>query len=84
MGLRQYELALAKCSESIQISSGNWRTWNNRAAAYMGKGMFEAALSDVQTGLELSPESGTLKKTKQILLERKRLREEQRRKSIRG
>ena len=84
VGLRQYELALAKCSESIQLNSANWRTWNNRAAAYLGKGMFEAALSDVQAGLELSPESGTLKKTKLILLERKRVREEQRRKAIRG
>src|SRR4249920_1567921 len=55
VGLRQYELALAKCSESIDLNAANWRTWNNRAAAYMGKGMFEAALSDVQTGLDLSP-----------------------------
>ncbi len=84
VGLRQYELALAKCSESIELNSANWRTWNNRAAAYMGKGMIEAALNDVQTGLQLSPQSGTLKKTKQILLERKRVREEQRRKAIRS
>jgi tetratricopeptide (TPR) repeat protein len=84
VGLRQYELALAKCSESIELNSANWRTWNNRAAAYMGKGMVEAALSDVQTGLQLSPQSGTLKKTKQIVLERKRVREDQRRKAIRS
>lgn len=84
VGLGQYELALARCSESIGLDSGNWRTWNNRAAAYLGKGMFEAALSDVQIGLQLSPESGTLKKTKRILLERKRVREEQRRKAIRS
>ena len=84
MGLRQYELALAKCSESIELNSSNWRTWNNRAAAYLGKGMVEAALRDVQTGLQLSPQSGTLKKTQQILLERKRVREEQLRKATRS
>ena len=84
VGLRQYELALAKCSESIELNSSNWRTWNNRAAAYLGKGMVEAALRDVQTGLQLSPQSGTLKKTQQILLERKRVREEQLRKATRS
>ena len=84
VGLQQYELALARCSESIELNAANWRTWNNRAAAYVGKGMFEAALNDVQTGLQLSPQSGTLKKTKQLVLERKRVREEKRRKSIRA
>ncbi|HZF25380.1 MAG TPA: tetratricopeptide repeat protein [Steroidobacteraceae bacterium] len=82
VGLRKYELALAKCSESLELNGANWRTWNNRAAAYLGKGMLEAALSDVQAGLQLSPQSGTLKKTKQIVLERKRVHEEQRRKAV--
>ena len=82
VALRQYELALARCSESLELNSNNWRTWNNRAAAYLGKGMLEAALSDVQAGLQLSPQSGTLKKTKQIVLERKRVHEEQRRRAV--
>jgi tetratricopeptide (TPR) repeat protein len=82
VALRQFELALARCSESLELNAYNWRTWNNRAAAYLGKGMLEAALSDVQAGLQLSPQSGTLKKTKQIVLERKRVHEEQRRKAV--
>jgi tetratricopeptide (TPR) repeat protein len=82
VGLHQYELAVVKCNESLELDPANWRTWNNRAAAYLGKGMLEAALKDVQTGLQLSPESGTLKKTKQIVLERRRVQEEQRRKAV--
>ncbi|HKE45284.1 MAG TPA: hypothetical protein VKB41_12190 [Steroidobacteraceae bacterium] len=82
VAMRQFETALAKCSESLELNAANWRTWNNRAAAYLGKGMLEAALSDVQAGLQLSPQSGTLKKTKQIVLERKRVHEEQRRKAV--
>ena len=83
VGLHQFDLALVKCNESLELDAANWRTWNNRAAAYLGKGMLEAALSDVQAGLQLSPQSGTLKKTKQIVLDRKRVHEELRRKAVR-
>lgn len=84
VGLGQYELALAKCNQSLELNPTNWRTWNNRAAAYIGKGMLEAALNDVQAGLKLFPDSGTLKKTRHLVLERKRLREEERRKAVRA
>jgi Tfp pilus assembly protein PilF len=84
VGLHQYDLAVVKCDESLQLDTANWRTWNNRAAAYLGKGMLEAALRDVQAGLQLSPQSGTLKKTKQIVLERQRVHEELRRKAVRS
>ena len=82
VGLHQFELALAKCNESLGLDAANWRTYNNRAAAYLGKGMLEAALNDVQAGLQLSPQSGTLKKTKQIVLDRKRVHDELRRKAV--
>ena len=83
VGLRQFELALKHCNDSLAINDSNWRTWNNRAAAHLGKGMYDAALRDVESGLERAPESNTLKKTRALVLERQRAREELQRDALR-
>jgi tetratricopeptide (TPR) repeat protein len=83
VGLRQYQLAIQHCDESLAINDGNWRTWNNRAAAHMGQGMYDAALQDVEAGLQRAPESNTLKKTRAIVLERQRAREQLQRDALR-
>ena len=83
VGLRQFELAIKNCSDSLAINDSNWRTWNNRAAAHLGKGMYDAALQDVESGLERAPESFTLKKTRAIVLERQRAREQLQRDALR-
>ncbi len=83
VGLRQFELALKNCNDALAINDTNWRTWNNRAAAHLGKGMYAAALQDVESGLECAPQSGTLKKTRVIVLERQRIREELQREALR-
>ena len=83
VGLRQFELAIKNCDEALAINDSNWRTWNNRAAAHLGKGMYDAALQDVESGLERAPESNTLKKTRAIVLERQRAREQLQRDALR-
>jgi tetratricopeptide (TPR) repeat protein len=83
VGLRQFELALKHCNDSLAINDSNWRTWNNRAAAHLGKGMYDAALRDVESGLERAPESNTLKRTRALVLERQRAREELQRDALR-
>ncbi len=83
VGLRQFELAIKNCDEALAINDSNWRTWNNRAAAHLGKGMYDAALRDVESGLERAPESNTLKKTRAIVLERQRAREQLQRDALR-
>ncbi len=82
VGVRQYDTALEKCNEALKIEATNWRTWNNRAAAYLGKGMYDAALNDVASGLEQALESATLKKTRRIVLERQRAHEELKRDAL--
>jgi tetratricopeptide (TPR) repeat protein len=82
VGVRQYDTALEKCNGALAIDDTNWRTWNNRAAAYIGKGMYDAALRDVESGLKQAPESATLQKTRQIVLERQRIREELKRDAL--
>lgn len=83
VGLRQFELAIKNCDDALAINDGNWRTWNNRAAAHLGQGMYDAALRDVESGLERAPESNTLKKTRAIVLQRQRTREQLQRDALR-
>jgi tetratricopeptide (TPR) repeat protein len=83
VGLRQYTVALKHCDDSLAINNGNWRTWNNRAAAHLGQGMYDAALKDVEAGLERAPASNTLKKTRAIVLQRQQAREQLQRDALR-
>jgi tetratricopeptide (TPR) repeat protein len=53
--LRQYDLAIVHCTESLQIDENRWQAYNNRALAYLGKGMVQLARRDVLRGLEISP-----------------------------
>jgi tetratricopeptide (TPR) repeat protein len=77
--LKQYQRALELCDQSIAIDDGNWRTWQNRAAAHLGLGKIEESLRDIQRGLQLNPDSEALQKTLAIardhdLLEQERMR----------
>ncbi len=74
--LRRWDQALAHCLASIELNPDNWRTYNNRAATYVGRGEFDKALADVETALSLAPGSETLKLTLQIVLDHRRLSRE--------
>lgn len=76
VGLKQFALALRSCNESLELDRRNWRTWNNRAAAHLGQGQHEAAFTDVQEGLQLAPQSTTLRRTLSIVEQHKRAREQ--------
>jgi tetratricopeptide (TPR) repeat protein len=60
--LAKYELAIARCTESLALDPANWQAYNNRALAYLAKGLFELAERDVRSGLALQPAAGPLKK----------------------
>jgi tetratricopeptide (TPR) repeat protein len=62
-GLKKYERALENCNQSVAIYDGNWRAWQNRAAANLGLGRVEESLRDIQRGLQLNPDSDALQKT---------------------
>jgi len=61
--LKKYERALENCNQSVAIYDGNWRAWQNRAAANLGLGRVEESLRDIQRGLQLNPDSDALQKT---------------------
>lgn len=61
--LRQYRKGLEYCNQSLQLTEANWRTWQNRAACYLGLGKIEESLRDLQRGLRLNPDADALQKT---------------------
>jgi tetratricopeptide (TPR) repeat protein len=74
--LHRWDQAIEHCTAALAIDRTNWRTYNNRAAAYAGKGLYDLALTDLQSGLELAPQSRTLRKSLQVVEERKRAHKE--------
>jgi tetratricopeptide (TPR) repeat protein len=67
VALRDFDRALTYCDEALQLDNGNWRTYNNRAGALIGKGRLDEALHDVESGLALDPVAPTLRKTETIV-----------------
>jgi tetratricopeptide (TPR) repeat protein len=72
--LHQWDDALAHCNTSIALDAGNWRAFNNRAAVFVARGMYDQALSDIETGLKLAPSSLTLQKSLKIINANKKIR----------
>jgi tetratricopeptide (TPR) repeat protein len=71
--LKKWDEALEYCNTSLSMDRNNWRTFNNRAAVYVGKGEYEHAMADLRAGLEISPNSRTLLESLRIVQQNKRL-----------
>jgi len=67
--LKRWEEALDHCNQALELDRGNWRTFNNRAAVFVGLRKFDLAMADVNAGLELAPDSPTLHKSREVVLE---------------
>ncbi len=67
--LKRWEEALEHCNLALELDRSNWRTFNNRAAVFVGLKQFDLAMTDVNTGLELAPDSSTLLKSKQVVMQ---------------
>ena len=81
--LKQWDLALQHCNTSLQLDKYNWRTFNNRAAVYSGKGQYDLAVKDIRAGLEIAPRSTTLRESLRIVQQNKRLVSVRSRSSVR-
>ncbi len=62
IALGDYDRALINCDAALKIDTNNWRTYNNRAGALLGKGRLDEALHAVEAGLALNPEGAVLHK----------------------
>lgn len=77
--LGRYDDALPECSLSLQLDPNNWRAYNNRAAAFSAKGLYELAAQDVEAGLKIAPNSAILLKSLAIIHRDQQLQREQQR-----
>jgi len=83
--LKRWHEALPHCNRSLDLDRSNWRAFNNRAAVYVGLGMLELAMTDVNAGLELAPDSKTLHKSLEVVKEhRDAERRDRRRRPVRA
>ena len=67
--LKRFEEALGHCNKALELDRTNWRTYNNRAAVFVGLKQYELAMTDVNAGLEIAPQSGTLQKSREVINE---------------
>ncbi len=56
--LKRWEEALLHCNQALELDRTNWRTYNNRAAVFVGLKHFDLAMTDVNAGLALAPQFG--------------------------
>jgi tetratricopeptide (TPR) repeat protein len=66
-GLKRWSDALEHCNKALELNRNNWRTYNNRAAVFVGLKQFDLAMTDVNAGLELAPDSATLLKSREVV-----------------
>jgi tetratricopeptide (TPR) repeat protein len=65
--LKRWTDALEHCNQALELDRSNWRTFNNRAAVFVGLKKYDLAMTDVNAGLELSPNSSTLLKSREVV-----------------
>jgi|SRR6188768_171366 len=70
--LKRFEQALGYCDQSLALSDGNWRTWQNRAACHLALGNVDQALRDLQRGLSINPDADALQRTLAIAREQEK------------
>lgn len=69
--LKRWSQALPHCNRSLELDRRNWRTYNNRAAVFVGLKLYDLAVTDVNAGLALDPDSRTLLKSRDVVHEHK-------------
>jgi tetratricopeptide (TPR) repeat protein len=69
--LKRWKDALPHCNRSLELDQRNWRTYNNRAAVFVGLGLLDLAAADVNAGLALDPASPTLQKSFEVVQQHK-------------
>jgi tetratricopeptide (TPR) repeat protein len=67
--LKRWHEALPHCNRSLELDRENWRAFNNRAAVYVGLKLYDFAMTDVNSGLELAPRSRILHKSLEVVKE---------------
>lgn len=68
--LDRLDTALTYCDRAIEMDSGHWRSYSNRALIHVRKGRYEAAERDLEAGFALRPQAPQLKRVRAMLLDK--------------
>lgn len=68
--INQPETALQHCNWVLERDPRHWRTYNNRALAYLRLERFAESEADIARGQALNPRSRNLKESKGMLLDK--------------
>ncbi len=66
--LENYDTAFDYCERALEENDAHWRTYSNRAVAYIKTGQFAEAEKDLQRAEALGPDSRTVKIVRAMLL----------------
>ena len=66
--LENFDTAFDYCARALAENDAHWRTYSNRAVAYIKTGRFEEAEQDLQKAEALSPNSRNVKVVRAMLL----------------
>jgi tetratricopeptide (TPR) repeat protein len=66
--LENFDTAFDYCERALEEDDEHWRTYSNRAVAYIKTGQFEEAEQDLQKAEALSPNSRIVKVVRAMLL----------------
>jgi tetratricopeptide (TPR) repeat protein len=68
---REPAIAIAYCTQSLEIESDNWRAYSNRAYAYYLSRKFDEADKDLDKALALNPSARQMPQIRGLLNERR-------------
>jgi tetratricopeptide (TPR) repeat protein len=64
------DTAIPLCDESLELSSNNWRAYNNRSYAYYLKGMYAEATFDLDSAAAINPKARQVSQLRGMINER--------------
>ena len=67
--LEHYAIALSYCDQVLAENEQHWRSYSNRALAYLKLGRFEDTEADLQKAEAIAPNARTVKVVRSMLLD---------------
>lgn len=67
--LGQYEMGVSYCDKVLAENDNHWRSYSNRALAYLKLGRFEETEADLQKAEAIAPNARTVKVVRSMLLD---------------
>ena len=68
--IKEADLAITSCTESLSVNASNWRAYSNRAYAYFLKELYAQAAADIEAAAAINPNARALATLRAMINER--------------